>query len=186
MKKENNPTTRFLFEQVLKDYATFKDEMILLSENIPIALALFFYFIMLQDIRLIFVPEDIICECGAKTHKHQIVKWKMDNKYLFFKYYHRCPECGKSLKPEMEGIVDEGCCYTNEISDFIMGLYSKEHISYEKSAELFNDENGLDIPRQTVFNTYKKKVDVYLSQKEELIKEKLKEKKYCTIWSSRT
>ena len=141
---------------------------------------------MPQDIRLVFVPEDIICECGAKTHKHQIVKWKMDNKYLFFKYYHRCPECGKSLKPEMEGIVDEGCCYTNDISDFIMGLYSKEHISYEKSAELFNDENGLDIPRQTVFNTYKKKVDVYLSQKEELIKEKLKEKKYCTIWSSRT
>ena len=74
MKKENNPTTRFLFEQVLKDYATFKDEMILLSENIPIAITLFFYFTMPQDIRLIFVPEDIICEYGAKTHKHQIVK----------------------------------------------------------------------------------------------------------------
>ena len=55
----------------------------------------------------------------------------MDNKYLFFKYYHQYPEYGKSLKPNMEGIVDEGCCYTNDISDFIMGLYSKEHISYE-------------------------------------------------------
>ena len=41
MKNENTPTTRYLFDEVLKDFVTFEDDKILLSESIPKELALF-------------------------------------------------------------------------------------------------------------------------------------------------
>ena len=176
MKNENTPTTRYLFDEVLKDFVTFEDNKILLSESIPKELALFLYFIMPVFVRIIFMPDNIYCECGSKTHKHVITEWKMDNKYQFYKYYHVCPKCGKSLKPEMDGIVENGCCYTWEIRDYIIEMCSKEHISYEKVAEMINDKYNLDITRQNVFYAHKKKSDNYLSAKEDKIKERLQEK----------
>ena len=96
-------------------------------------------------IRIILIPENITCKCGAKTHKHLISGWKMDNKYQFYKYYYKCPKYGKIIKPEMDGIVEYGCCYTLEIRDFIKEMSSKEHIYYGKVAELINDKFDLNI-----------------------------------------
>ena len=72
MKNENTPTTRYLFDEVLKDFVTFEDDKILLSESIPKELALFLYFIMPIFVRIIFMPDNIYRECGSKTHKHVI------------------------------------------------------------------------------------------------------------------
>lgn len=122
------------------------------------------------------MPDDIYCECGSNTHKHVIVGWKMDNKYpIFINIIHICPNCGKSLKPEMEGIVEHGCCYTREVRYYIEEMCSKEHISYGKVAELINDEYGLNISRQNVFYAHKQNADEYLSAKEDKIKERLNE-----------
>lgn len=133
MKPKNTPTTKYLFEEILKSFVTFEDDKILLSESIPKELALFFNFTIPDEIRLIFIPDDITCECGSKTHKHVITEWQMDKKYPFYKYYYKCPNCGKSLKAEMDGFVERGCCYTNEIRDLVKEIYSKEHISLWKS-----------------------------------------------------
>lgn len=175
MKPKNTPTTKYLFEEILKSFVTFEDDKILLSESIPKELALFFNFTIPDEIRLIFIPDDITCECGSKTHKHVITEWQMDKKYPFYKYYYKCPNCGKSLKAEMDGFVERGCCYTNEIRDLIKEIYSKEHISYGKVAEIINDKFDLNISRQNVFYAHKHSVDEYLSLKEDKIKEKLEE-----------
>ena len=175
MKQENIPTTKLMFEEVLKDFVIFEEDKILLSESIPKELALFLYFTIPTDIRLIFMPDDIYCDCGSKTHKHVIVKWRMDNKYQFYKYYHTCSNCGKSLKPAMDGIVEYGCCYSREIREYIIEMCSKEHISYGKVAEIINDKYNLNISRENVYYAHKQNADKYLSAKENKIKEKLKE-----------
>ena len=176
MKQKNTPTTKDLFDEVLKDFPTFEDDKILLSEFIPKELALFLKITMPDNIRIIFIPDDITCECGSKAHKRVISDWKMDNKHHFFKYYFVCPKCGKSIDFDKEGIVEKGCCYTREIREIIIEMSSKEHISYGKVAELINDKYDLNITRQSVFYAHKQGANEYLSKKEDKIKEKLKEK----------
>ena len=79
----NIPTTEYMFNLVLKDFVVFEDDKILLSESTPKELALFLNITMSDKIRLVFIPDDNTCKCGSKTHKHTIIQWIMDKKYIF-------------------------------------------------------------------------------------------------------
>ena len=136
---------------------------------------MFFYLIEPPEIKIVYEMSDPVCKCGNNLHKHNIIEWNMDKKYLIYKYQYKCPKCNKTIITPLEGIVDKGCCYTTDFKDMTVNIYSKEHISYANSSNFINEQYDLNIPRQTTYNFNDKYSDSYLAEKEELIEEKLKE-----------
>lgn len=175
MSHKNILTHKFKTELIFNDFVTFEEDKVLLSESTPKEVAILFKLIEPEDVRIVYHMSNPVCECGGKLHKHRIIDWNMDMKYPIYKYQYRCYECDKTIVTPLPGIVDKGCNYTIDIKQEIVNLYDKEHISYANSTDFINEKYNLDMSRQTTFNCNDKESDEYLSKKDEVIEEKLKE-----------
>lgn len=175
MTTNNAPTYKFKSELVFKGIVTFTEDKVLLNEYAPKEAAIFFYTIEPEDVLIVYEMSNPICECGNKMHKHNILDWEMDKQYPIHKYQYRCPKCGKTMVTPLPGIVKPSCNYTNDIREMVVNLYSKEHISYAHTTDFLNEQYGMTMSRQTIYNYNDKDSDEYLSKKEEIIKDKLKE-----------
>ena len=176
MIKNKTSTVNYKSEMVFNNFVNFEEDKVLLKDYTPKEVAMFFYLIEPPKIKIVYEMSDPVCECGNKLHKHNIIEWNMDKKYPIYKYQYKCPKCNKTIITPLEGIVDKGCCYTTDIKDMTVNLYSKEHISYANSNNFINEQYDLNISRQSIYNFNDKYSDSYLTEKEELIEEKLKEK----------
>ena len=176
MPKKNTPIEETLTFNIFKDFVTFEDEAVLLSELTPKEIAIFLYLIMPKNIKIAYKPSNEICECNSKMERHQYTKWKMDGKYPIFKLRYKCPKCKKTIGPQMDYISIKGCTYTEDIQRIPYDINSVEHISYEKTSDYINDFYGTNISRQRVYDYKVEQCEQYLKMKEEKIKEKLKEK----------
>lgn len=176
MNPKNTPTHKYRSEEVFNFIVTFEEDKVLLKDLAPKEVAILFYKIEPQDIKIVYEMSNPTCECGNKLHKHNIVDWNMDKEYRIFKYQYRCPKCGKTIITPLPGIADKGCSYTVDIKDMVVNLYSKEHISYDNATKFINEKYGLNLSRQTIYNYNDKYSDNYLAQKEKIIQEKLKDK----------
>ena len=176
MTNKNAPTYKFRTELVFNDFVTFEEDKVLLSDSTPKEVAILFYLIEPDDVRIIYQMDNPVCECGEKLHKKQIIDWNMDMKYPIHKYQYRCSKCDKTIVTPLPDIVDKGCNYTIDIKQEIINLYDKEHISYANATDFINEKYNLNMSRQTTYNSNINESDEYLSKKDELIEEKLKEK----------
>ena len=176
MKNKNNPTYKYRTEIIFNDFVTFLENKILLAENTPKEVAILFTFIMPDDVQIIYEMSNPFCECGGKFHKHEIIDWKMDKQYYIHKYRYKCSKCNKTIITPLPFIVDKGCNYTVDIKEEIVNLFNKEHISYENATNFLNEKYDLNISRQTTFYCNDKNSKEYLSKKDKIIEEKLKEK----------
>ena len=89
----------------------------------------------------------------------------MDEKYPIYKYQYSCPKCSETIVTPLEDIVNKECCYTNEITDEVTNLYSKEHIDYENRFNILNEKYDLNIPPQSIYNFNESESEGHLSQK---------------------
>ena len=176
MTTKKTPTFTFRSEEVFKTIVSFEEYKVLLKNIAPKELAILFYIMEPEDIRIIYEMTDPTCECGNKLHKHSIITWDMDKKYHIYKYRYKCPNCGKTIVTPLPDIVDKGCNYTREFKEIVTNLYSKEHIAYSNTAKFLNEMYDSNINRQTVFNYNDRESDDYYNQKEAIIEEKLEEK----------
>ena len=176
MNIKTTPTVEYLSETVFKNFVRFEEDKVVLKDSCPKELAIIFYYIEPHEIRVVYEMTNPICECTHKLHKHAIIPWEMDLTYPFFKYQYKCEKCGKTIITPLEGIVDKHCSYTKDTKDFVVNLYSNEHISYANATKFINDNQSLNISRQSVFDYNCNKTDDCLSQKEKIIDEKIKEK----------
>ena len=126
MKHKKTPTYIFRSEEIFKGIVTFEEDKVLLKDVAPREVAILFYMIEPEDIKIIYEMTNPICKCGNKLHKHEIIDWEMDKKYHIYKYRYKCPKCGKTIITPLSEIVDKGCCYTNEFKEIVTNLYSKE------------------------------------------------------------
>ena len=173
------PTDIISAEIVFKDYVTFKDNKVYLTEDVPEHIADFFKEIMPDFVLIIYEMFNPICPyCGAKLHRHEIKDWEMNKKTAIFKQRYKCTNksCSKTVTTELPDIVDKYCNYTKDIKKIGNELEDLEHISYEKKAELIEKRHGVKIPRQTVQYHESIKSEEYLSRKEEKIQKMLKER----------
>ena len=175
MKPKNPPTYEYRAEKVFNSFVTFEEDKVLLKDVTPKEVAILFFLIEPENVRIVYEMSNPICKCGNKLHKHTIIDWDMDKKYPIYKYQYRCPECGKTIITPLHGIVDKGCCYTVDIQETIVNLYDKEHISYANATDFINEKYGLNMSRQTTYYYNDTKSDDYLTQKEEIVEKKLKE-----------
>ena len=176
MRPKNNPTYKYKTEEVFNNFVTFMENSVVLSESTPKEIAILFYLIEPEDVRIIYQMDNRVCNCGGKLNKNQIVSWDMDKMYHIYKYQYKCTKCGKTIVTPLPDIVDKGCNYTTDIKKEVVNLYDKEHISYENVKNFINEKNNLNISRQTIYTYNDKFSDAYLSNKEEKIQEKLEEK----------
>lgn len=173
------PTDIISVELIFKDYVTFKENIVYLTEEVPENVAMFFDEILPDFALIIYEMFNPVCpHCGAKLHRHEIKEWKMNKKTVLYKQRYKCtnPECSKTVTTELPGLVDKYCNYTKDIRRIGNELEDLEHISYEKKAELIEKRHGVKIPRQTVHYHESTKSEQYLSKKEEKIRQLLKEK----------
>ena len=175
MTLKNTPTPIFNSELVFKHFVTFEEDKVLLKDSAPKEVAILFYYIEPENIKIAYEMTNPICECGNKLHKHNIIDWNMDKKYPIFKYQYKCPKCGKTIVTPLPDIVDKSCNYTVDIKETVVNLYSNEHISYANATKFINDQHDLNMSRQTTYNYNDTESDEHLTQKETIIEEKLKE-----------
>ena len=176
MTSKNAPTYYNKSEAIFKTIVTFEDDKVLIKNIAPKEVAILFYNIEPEDIRVVYEMTDPVCECKTKLHKHQIISWNMDKKYPIYKYQYKCPKCGKTIVTPLPDIADKGCNYTNEFKEEVVNLYSKEHIAYGNCAKFINEKHDINMNRQTVYNYNDKESDDYYNQKEKIIEEKMKDK----------
>ena len=174
--KTNSPTYKCNTELVFNSMVSFEENRVIIKDFAPKEVAMLFYQIEPEDVKIIYEMSNPVCECGNNLHKHAIIDWKMDDEYPIFKYQYRCPKCRKTIITPLLDIVDKGCTYTKDIKDEVVNLYAKEHISYAHSRDFLNEKYGLDLTRQSVFNFNDKESDEYLTEREDKIQEKIKDK----------
>ena len=179
MTLKNAPTDIKSVEIIFKDYVTFNENKIYLTEDVPEHIAEFFKEIMPDYVVIIYEMFNPICPyCGSKLHKHEIKEWEMNKKTTVYKQRYKCTNqtCSKTLTTELPDIVDKHCCYTKDIKRIGNELEDLEHISYEKKAELIQKRYDVKIPRQTVQYHEFTESEEYLSKKEEKINQIIKER----------
>ncbi len=66
--KNNNPTYKFKTELIFKNYVTFMEDKILLSQETPKEVAQFLYIIMPSDVKIVYNLNNAICKCGEDLH----------------------------------------------------------------------------------------------------------------------
>ena len=176
MKLKNTPTIEYLSESVFKNFVRFETDKVVLKDSCPKELAIIFYYMEPSDIRVVYEMSNPVCECGNKLDKHVIIKWGMDLKYSIFKYQYKCRTCGKTIITPLNDIVDKYSSYTNDTKNLVVNIYSNEHISYANATKLINEDQGLNISKQSIYNYNMDKTDDYLLEKEKIIEEKLEEK----------
>ena len=128
---------------------------------------------MPKNFRIVYTPTNRRCSCGKLMHNHQYTPWKMDKVYPFFKLRLRCPECGVTIGPDLDGITKKGCNYTNDIRSVALDISTVEHISYEKISDFIEQVKHIKIPRQNVYNYKIDECESYLVEKEAKIQEEL-------------
>ena len=173
------PTDIISAELVFKDYVTFKENKIYLTEDVPEHIAEFFKEIMPDFVLIIYEMFNPVCPyCGSKLHRHEIKEWEMNKKTNVYKQRYKCTNksCSKTVTTELPDIVDKYCNYTIDIKKIGNELEDLEHISYEKKAELIEKRYAVKISRQTVQYHESIKSEQYLSKKEEIITQILKER----------
>ena len=175
MTTKNTPIEDTLTFKIFKDFVTFEDDCVLLSDFTPKELAILFYIIMPDDVKIAYQPSYITCECGCKMHRHQYTNWTMNDTYSIYKLRYKCPKCNKTKGPDLDGIAEKGRTYTNDIKRIPLDISAVEHVSYEKISDFINDSNGTNISRQQVYNYKIIECEEYLNLKEEKIEEKLNE-----------
>ncbi len=173
------PTDIISAELVFKDYVTFKENTIYLTEKVPYKVADFINGIMPDFAIIVYEMSNPICpHCGSKLHRHEIKEWKINKKLTVFKQRYKCTNssCSKTITTPLTDIVEKNCCYTQEIRQMGNEIEGIEHISYEKKAELIEKNHGVKIPRQTVHHHQLTQSDQLLTKKEEKIQIMLKER----------
>ena len=173
---KNTPTIEYLSESVFKNFVRFETDKVVLKDSCPKELAIIFYYMEPSDIRVVYEMSNPVCECGNKLDKHAIIKWEMDLTYPIFKYQYKCRTCGKTIITPLNDIVDKYSSYTNDTKNLVVNIYSNEHISYANATKLINEDQGLNISKQSIYNYNMDKTDDYLLEKEKIIEEKLEEK----------
>lgn len=173
---KNTPTIEYLSESVFKNFVRFEEDKVVLKDSCPKELAIIFYYMEPSDIRVVYEMSNPVCECGNKLDKHAIIKWEMDLTYPIFKYQYKCRTCGKTIITPLNNIVDKYSSYTKDTKDLVVNIYSNEHISYANATKFINEDQGLNISKQSIYNYNNDKTDDYLLEKEKIIEEKLKQK----------
>ena len=173
---KNTPTIEYLSESVFKNFVRFEEDKVVLKDSCPKELAIIFYYMEPSDIRVVYEMSNPVCECGNKLDKHAIIKWEMDLTYPIFKYQYKCRACGKTIITPLNDIVDKYSSYTKDTKDLVVNIYSNEHISYANATKFINEDQGLNISKQSIYNYNVDKTDDYLLEKEKIIEEKLEEK----------
>ena len=173
---KNTPTIEYLSESVFKNFVRFEEDKVVLKDSCPKELAIIFYYMEPSDIRVVYEMSNPVCECGNKLDKHAIIKWEMDLTYPIFKYQYKCRTCGKTIITPLNDIVDKYSSYTKDTKDLVVNIYSNEHISYANATKFINEDQGLNISKQSIYNYNVDKTDDYLLEKEKIIEEKLEEK----------
>ena len=75
MALKNAPTDIMSVEIIFKDYVTFNENKIYLTEDVPEHVAEFFKEIMPDFVLIIYEMFNPVCPyCGSKLHKHEIKK----------------------------------------------------------------------------------------------------------------
>ena len=148
---KNTPTIEYLSESVFKNFVRFEEDKVVLKDSCPKELAIIFYYMEPSDIRVVY---------------------EMSNPV----YQYKCRTCGKTIITPLNDIVDKYSSYTKDTKDLVVNIYSNEHISYANATKFINDDQGLNISKQSIYNYNADKTDDYLLEKEKIIEKKLEEK----------
>ena len=81
MNLKTAPTDIISVEIIFKDYVTFNENKIYLTEDVPEYIAEFFKVIMPDFVLIIYEMFNPVCPyCGSKLHRHEIKEWEMNKK----------------------------------------------------------------------------------------------------------
>ena len=149
---KNTPTIEYLSESVFKNFVRFEEDKVVLKDSCPKELAIIFYYMEPSDIRVVYEMSNPVCKCGNRLDKYAIIKWEMDLTYSIFKYQYKCRTCGKTIITPLNDIVDKYSSYTKDTKDLVVNIYSNEHISYANATKFINEDQGLNISKQSIYN----------------------------------
>ena len=89
---------------------------------------------------------------------------------LYLVIYYKCRTCGKTIITPLNDIVDKYSSYTNDTKNLVVNIYSNEHISYANATKLINEDQGLNISKQSIIIIWIKLMIIYWKRKKSLNK----------------
>ena len=74
MKKNNTPTYNCNTEVIFKTMVSFEENRVIIKDFAPKEVAMLFYQIEPEDVKIIYEMSNPVCECESNLHKHAIQK----------------------------------------------------------------------------------------------------------------
>lgn len=107
-------------------------------------------------------------KCGADMAPNGSRKAKPNMLEGVRKEQYVCPDCGKSKVTYLTEFIPLNCNYSRDIAEKGLNYDCFGYLSYESKSEMIEFENGIKIPRQTVYYLESEYTDAFLKRQEEI------------------
>ena len=170
MNHEKSPTIINCVEELKKFCICGSGKNLYISNLMPLKIVETFIEIMDEEIEItIFDHREMIKDNSFDLKKNGRTKIKLNKKHEIYKqtYYYYSKNSIKYLTTMIPMYIKKYCCYTLDIQNYRFMQGKIFYASYENTADLINEENDLNITRQSMYLYERKACRTNLSKKEQ-------------------
>lgn len=177
--KQNTPTINNLNEEIFIffDSKTQKNHIKITNDLDP-EIAIIFLKLTEPTNKAIIVKKKEYCsKCGAPLNKNGLTKIKYEKKHEIYlqKYVCSSKKCKHYETTDITKFKDKYCNYSKKTKEKAIIFKTQTYIPYNKVANIINKTENLNISHQTIYNTFKQKIDDWILKHEKHIKKQIKE-----------
>ena len=177
MKHKNKPTLINCVEDIFKYFLCGSEKKFYVSNLISPEIVICFIELMSDDIEITYFDHREMDELSnMDLRKNGRVKFKLNKKYIIYKqtYYYYSKNNKKYFTTMISDYIKNNCNYTNYIRNYRFMQSKIFYASYENTTDLINEDNDLNISKQSVYLYERESCSCFLAKKEQKLLEKIK------------
>ena len=170
MHTKKPPTIINCVEELKKFCICGSGKNLYISNLMPLKIVETFIAIMDEEMEItIFDHREMIKDNSFDLKKNGRTKIKLNKKYEIYKqtYYYYSKNSIKYITTMIPMYIKKYCCYTLDIQNYRFMQGKIFYASYENTADLINEENDLNITRQSTYLYERKACRTNLAKKEQ-------------------
>ena len=170
MKQEKNPTIITCVEDLKNFLICTSGNKIYISNQMPLKIVEGYLEILDDEIEVtIFDYRELMDDDSIDLKRNGRTKIKLNKKHEIYKqtYYYYSKNRKKYITTMIPLYIKKYCCYTIDIQNYPFIQSKIFYASYENTADLINETNGLNISRQSVYLYEREVCRVNLVKKEQ-------------------
>ena len=170
MTTKKQPTVIYCVEELKKFCICGSGKQLYISNQMPLKIVEGFIEIMADDIEItIFDHREMDEDKYVNLKRNGRTKINLNKKHEIYKqtYYYYSKNRKKYITTMMPQYIKKYCCYSLNIQNYCFTQSKIFYTSYENTADLINEENKLNITRQSVYLYEREACRVNLVKKEQ-------------------